>query len=368
VSVVNVCILGDPRSVHLQRIVPGLVERGLRVRVICHKPAEIEGATVERFAVPGPSLRRPFRWTARWTRYLGTLMRTHDVVHVHFLHDWGFTPEVLDRGCFVATPWGSDVTPPPGEQRADAALVAKRVMMLQHAAMVTSWGPTFAKTIAAYADIDAPGIELLPLGVDLNLFRPPVQRVHRPAGAFKVGFFKGFREVYGPTVLMRAIPTVVEALPGTRFHLIGDGPLLEKCEQLAALHEVTASIKWIRRQPHANMPNHLAGWNLSVIPSFCESFGAAAVESSAMQVPVVASNVGGLPDTVIDGETGMLVTPGAPEQLAGAIIHLLRDPSLRINMGLSGRKMAEEHFDWSRILDDWVTTYHHARDRVCAMV
>ncbi len=364
----NVCILGDARSVHLQRIVPGLIERGLRVRVICHKPAPIDGAIVERFTVPGPSLRRPFRWTARWARYLRTLMRTHDVVHVHFLHDWGFTPEVLDQGCFVATPWGSDITPPPGEERAGAALVAKRVMMLQHAAAVTSWGKTFAEAIGAYADIDALRIAILPLGVDLDLFRRPVQRVTRPAGVFKVGFLKGFREVYGPTVLMRAIPTVVEAVPSTRFHLIGDGPLLEKCQQLAALHEVTTSIKWIRRQPHANIPNHLAGWDVSVIPSLCESFGVAAVESSAMQVPVVASNVGGLPDAVIDGETGLLVMPGAPEQLADAIIRLLRDPSARHSMGLAGRRMAEEHFEWSRILDQWVSTYHHACDRVCAMV
>ena len=87
-----------------------------------------------------------------------------------------------------------------------------------------------------------------------------------------------------------------------------------------------------------------------------------------MQVPVVASNVGGLPDAVIDGETGLLVTPGAPEQLADAIIRLLRDPSARHSMGLAGRRMAEEHFEWSRILDQWVSTYHHARDRVCAMV
>ena len=364
----NVCILGDAHSVHLQRIVPGLVERGLRVRVICHKPTAIDGATVEKFSVPGPSLRRPFRWTARWTRYLRTLMRTHDVVHVHFLSDWGFTADVIDQGCFVATPWGSDITPPPGEERAGAALVAKRVMMLQHAAAVTSWGPHFARAIGAYADIDASRIAILPLGVDLDLFRRPEQNIDRPAGVFKVGFFKGFREVYGPTVLMRAIPTVVEALPGTRFHLIGDGPLLQKCVDLAALHEVAASIKWIRRQPHANIPNHLAGWDLSVIPSFCESFGAAAVESSAMQVPVVASNVGGLPDTVIDGETGLLVTPGAPEQLADAIIRLLRDPSVRQRMGLAGRRMVEKQFEWSHILDDWVTTYHHARDRVCAMV
>ena len=87
-----------------------------------------------------------------------------------------------------------------------------------------------------------------------------------------------------------------------------------------------------------------------------------------MRVPVVASDVGGLPETVHHGTTGLLVPPQAPEQLADAIITLLQDADLRHQIGLAGRRLVEEDYDWSTILDDWVATYEKARACTTAVV
>jgi len=92
------------------------------------------------------------------------------------------------------------------------------------------------------------------------------------------------------------------------------------------------------------------------------------LESSAMGVPVVASRIGGLVDTVVDGQTGLLVPPAAPEQLADAIITLLRDHDARCRMGEAGRRFVVEHYDWDKILDRWVETYERTRDRCVAIV
>jgi len=366
----RVCIFGEPRAVHLRRIVPGLARRGLDVHFVCNKPVDVPGATVERFAVPPASLRNPHRWSKRWTRYLRGFLDRYDICHVHFLflRDWGFTPEMMETGCLVATPWGSDIVPPEGEAPPTPDHVARRIAMLRHADMVTAWGPIFAGMVADYAGINREDIALLPLGVDLKLFDPALRGPPHSPGHYKIGYSKGFREVYGPTYLIRAIPTVLDVFPEARFHLIGDGPQLDRCKELAGAYEIAFSIKWIPYQAHANIANHLAGWDLTVIPSLSESFGLAALESSAMLVPVVASNVGGLPDTVLHEKTGLLVEPQAPEQLADAIITLLKDEALRARMGRAGRQVVEREYDWEDILDRWVTTYEQALDRACVMV
>ena len=365
----RICILGDAQSVHLQRIVPGLVERGVDVHIISHKPVAIPGATVSKFEVPPFGIRYPHRYDRRRPQYLKRLMRRFDIVHVHFLSDWGFTPEIMADGCFVASPWGSDIVLPPGEDPPGTDLLASRMTMLGCADGITAWGPRFARMIADFARIDVERIDLLPLGVDLELFKPAEPRLlesnDRP---FRVGFFKGFREVYGPTYLMRAIPTVVDVYPRTRFHMIGDGPQLDRCKELSGFYDINGHIKWIRRQPHANMPNYLAGWDLTVIPSVCESFGVAALEASAMRVPVIASDVGGLPDTVLHEKTGLLVPPQAPEQLADAIIALLGDSKRRRRMGDAGREFVQRHYNWQENLDKWVTTYEAALDRRSVLV
>lgn len=364
----KICIFGDAPAVHIQRIVAGLTARGLTVHIVTGKPCAVPGATVERFRVPRPGPTNLRRWQGRWTRYLEGFLRRFDVVHVHFLHDWGFTPELMEVGCFMASPWGSDIVQPPQEQEPSARLRESRIAMLRHAAGVTTWGPTFATEVARYAGIDVERIDLLPLGVDLDLFRPVEQRIPPCSEEYYVGFFKGFRAVYGPTCVMQAIPRVLQRLPATKFHLIGDGPQLEECRRLARQNGTDPAVKWFPRLPHDDIPRHIAGWDLTLIPSVCESFGAAALESSAMRVPVIASDVGGMRDTVRHGETGLLVPARDPEALSDAITTLLNSPRIRHRMGEAGRAFVEREYDWQAILDKWVRTYEAVRDRVAVMV
>lgn len=359
----KICLLADARSVHIQRIAPGLAARGAAVHIVTHKPTDVAGATVERFRVPPAGLASPFRWRNRWRRMLRDYMRTFDVVHVHFLADWGFTPELIEEGCFVASPWGSDIVPPPGEGHMTDALLTARMTMLRHAACVTAWGPWFASTVASFAGIAVEGIEILPLGVELDVFRPPSGLPHEP----HVGFFKGFRPVYGASYLIQAIPRIIIAVPAARFTMIGNGPQLAECQGMAERLGIVDRIDWLPRRNREKMPAQIAAWQLSVIPSLSESFGAAALESSAMGVPVVASNVGGLPETVRHGETGLLVPPQSPEAIAEAVIHLLQNPQLRRRFSRAGRAFVEREYDWTLILDKWMRTYETALERSCVM-
>lgn len=364
----KICLLGDAQSIHLQRISAGLAQRSLQVHVVTHRPAVIPGVTVQPFRVPPAGLTNLRRWSARRDHFLRGLLRDFDLVHLHFLADWGFTAEMLSDATVAVTPWGSDITQPPGEGAPSEALLAARRMLLQNASLITAWGPRFARTIADYASVRVDQINVVPLGVDTQVFNRALYGWPADHQHPIVGFFKGFRPVYGASVFVKAMPRIAEAVPNVRCCMIGDGPEWEPCRQLALQSGMDSRIDWIARVPHRELPGHLARWQLSVIPSLRESFGLAALEASAMELPVVASDIGGLPDTVRHGVTGQLVPPADPAALADAIVALLTEGDLRRRMGRSGREVVERDFEWNDILDRWVRLYMELRARRCAMV
>lgn len=362
----KICFFANSENVHMQRVAAALAQRGHQVHVVCHNAIHellIPGVTVERFSVPGPGPINPYRWNKRSTRYLQSFFRRFDVVVVLFLQEWGLTPQITEGGCLVAFPQGSDIVPPPGEKPPPSELVAKRIALLHHADLVGVTCTRFARVVAAFAGLDADEIGALPLGVDLEQFQPVDPPAKTRKDELRVGYFKGFREVYGPTYLMQAIPRVLERLPEVKFDLVGDGPQLARCQEMAVRDGVEQSIRWIGRQPHGKIARLLCEWDLTVMPSLCESFGVAALESSAMRVPVVASNVGGLPAVVRDGETGLLVPPESPDALAHAMLTLLCDSKRRSSMGEAGRMWVETQFQWPNVLDQWERTLQCALDR-----
>lgn len=366
----RICLFGDARSSHIRQLAAGLARRGHELLVVTHKPTEIPGVDIEGFLVPEAGVTNLRGWSGRRTQYLRGFLRRFDVVNIHFLADWGFRfdPPLIEQAALVATAWGSDIVDPPGETPASAELIDYRRTLLRRADAVTACGPTFAGTVAKYAGTDVGHIEVIPFGVDLERFRRPAFARTEPRGAPRVGFFKGFRAVYGPTVLMEAIPLVLRVEPEARFDLVGDGAELSKCQAMAAKLEVEHAVTWIPRRQHEALPALLETWDLTVIPSVHEAFGVAALESSAMGVPVVASDVDGLADTVVHGETGLRVPPGDPTALAGAMVELLNDRELRRRMGEVGRAFVEREYDLETVLDAWLRFYERVRETNAVMV
>lgn len=362
----RICVFGDARSVHLQCILPELADRGVRVHLITHHPRDIRGVTIERFRVPDFGWRFPQRWKRRWMRYLRSILRSHDLVNLQFLHDWGFAPDMMSLGRLVATPWGSDIVPPPGEDPPTEERSALRREILRSCAGVTAYVPHFRAAIAAFSGRPEKEIDLLPQFVDLRLFRPMTGSRHSTHG--RVGFFKGFRKVYGAEYLLRAATTILEIRPDTRFCFVGEGPEKLRCREYAAVLGVDRAIHWLPPQPHALLPHILAGWDVAVFPSLCESFGLAALEASAMELPVVASAVCGLNDTVVDGETGVLVPPAAPEALADGVLRLLEDAELRRRMGEAGRAFVAAHFERAAVITRMIALFEEMCDRAAMMV
>jgi phosphatidylinositol alpha-1,6-mannosyltransferase len=154
----------------------------------------------------------------------------------------------------------------------------------------------------------------------------------------------------GHDVMVRALPLVLAKVPDAQWIVIGDGSLRPAIEELARATGVRSSIRflgalddaerddWLRRTHVLAMPSRLPAGGLAG-----EGFGIAYLEAGAYGKPVVAGNVGGAVDAVLDGETGLLVDPVDPIAVAEAIIGLLVDDELARRLGAAGRRHAQNH-------------------------
>jgi glycosyltransferase involved in cell wall biosynthesis len=106
-----------------------------------------------------------------------------------------------------------------------------------------------------------------------------------------------------------------------------------------------------------NIADYLGVADLLLLPSETESFGLAALEAIASEVPVIATRVGGLPEVVKDGEHGFLVPVGDIEAIAERAIELLSDSNLRREMGKRGREWALEQYNTTRVIPQYVALY-----------
>ncbi len=106
------------------------------------------------------------------------------------------------------------------------------------------------------------------------------------------------------------------------------------------------------------LPEFLQKMDIGLVPSsYPEPFGIVNIEVMACGLPVVATKVGGIPEIVVDGETGLLIEPNNPQELAMAIEKLLDSPDLRQEMGKAGRKRVEEKFSWEKHIEQLIEIY-----------
>ena len=111
-------------------------------------------------------------------------------------------------------------------------------------------------------------------------------------------------------------------------------------------------IKLLGRVENRKIPTLLASADLFVRLSRKEGFGVSFLEAMAAGVPIIATSIGGIPDFVIDGKTGMLVAPDHPYEAAQSMKRVLEDPELRGRLTRYARTLVKNHYNWDRIADE----------------
>lgn len=157
-----------------------------------------------------------------------------------------------------------------------------------------------------------------------------------------------FRPVKRVTDCVLIYARVRKQLPGVRLVFVGDGPERAAADHMARQLGVRDSVVFVGKQPR--IADYLSVSDLLLLPSETESFGLAALEAMACEVPVIVSNVGGMPEVVEQGETGYLCEVGDIDCMAKIAIELLSNSQKSERMGKRGRELAIERFASERVI------------------
>jgi glycosyltransferase involved in cell wall biosynthesis len=149
----------------------------------------------------------------------------------------------------------------------------------------------------------------------------------------------------GQDILIRAIADLLNDIPNISLQFIGDGPTKSYLYNLVSELGLADKCCFAGALSHTEVIKHLASSYVSIVPSRSEAFGLVVIESMAVGTPVVAANVGGLPEIVRDGLDGFLVPPDNPGEIAAKLLLLLKNPYLRATMAKNARQRFLEKFE-----------------------
>src|SRR6185295_8769035 len=211
-------------------------------------------------------------------------------------------------------------------------------------------------------------LTVVPCGVDLTLFRPDGPCEPRTPGRRRL-------VSVGRLVQRKGVGNVIQALaqlPDTELVVaggpprdeLGGDPEADRLLRIADAHGVADRVELRGRVGRAGLPALLRSADVVVCAPWYEPFGIVPLEAMACGVPVVASAVGGMIDTVVDGVTGMHVCPRDPDRVAEASRTLLDDPERRAAFGRAGVRRARRLYDWDRVAGATLEVYaRHASVR-----
>jgi len=161
--------------------------------------------------------------------------------------------------------------------------------------------------------------------------------------------------------LLDAWPDVAARFPNARLALVGDGPLRPRLESRSRELGLAASVVFTGFQEATPW---LAAADIVVLPSVTEGMPNAVLEAMALGRPVVATRVGGVPELVEEGETGILVPPNDPSSLAAALCRLIEDPARATRLGNAARLRAAERFAKERMVAATAGVYEDVSPRI----
>jgi N-acetyl-alpha-D-glucosaminyl L-malate synthase BshA len=177
-----------------------------------------------------------------------------------------------------------------------------------------------------------------------------------PQGLPLLVHVSNFRPVKRPVDCVEILHRVSQQGIDTRLVMVGDGSERTNVEHRARCLGVFDKCVFVGKQP--NIADYLSASDVLLLPSDQESFGLAALEAMACEVPVIASRVGGIPEVVTDGETGFLSAVGDVDKMAGDAARLLTDHDFRIEMGKRARESAIARYRTDLVIPRYIEYYN----------
>jgi glycosyltransferase involved in cell wall biosynthesis len=349
----KICYLGENISVHNQKWIEALsVQPDVELHVVSFKRG-VEFKNVVYHYMK--------KYTGDRVDYLLNIFRVRkivkrvkpDILHAHYATSHGFLGACCNYHPFIVTGWGADIFDTSKEpvmrillkwtfQKADAITVLSEV------------------TRQEIKKLTQKNVQLIPFGVDVNKFKPSEKK---DDSKLRIGTIRTLSEKYGVEFLIRAFGKLCSIYPDIQLEIVGDGDLRYALEAMTKELGITDRVVFhgfiSQKTDFQKYYSILSQLDIFAILSILDSetFGVASVEASACGIPVVASDVGGLPEVILHGKTGMIVPRGDSDATAKALELLIIDEALRKSMGREGREHVLKNYDWDKCVLDMMDLY-----------
>ena len=272
-----------------------------------------------------------------------------DILHAHYASSYGLLARLSGFSPFVISVWGADVFDFPTH-----SFLARKILTgnFSKADRVLSTSEIMKKEIQKYTEKQ---ILVTPFGIDPEKFKPLEVNSFFEPGTIVLGSVKQLELKYGTDYLIQAFKKVLDRNPHRKLALllVGSGTKAEAFKNLAEDLGIKDKVIFTGKVPVEKVPEYHNQidifLNISIFDS--ESFGVSVIEAMACEKPVIVSRVGGLPEVVIENETGLIVEPKNIEDTVVAIELFLHNPDLMKKYGKAGRAHVVSKYNWNQNLD-----------------
>jgi glycosyltransferase involved in cell wall biosynthesis len=339
--------------------VMGLREAGQRAALVAHPDGEIRKRAAEGLDLIPIAPRTEMDLTAAWKLARVIKRLAPDVIHAHDPHGIAMASLALSLG--GASTKGRRPPALVASRRVDFHLKDNSLSRWKHRQVDCFIAASDAIRAILLSDgVPASRAVTVHEGIDVErVAGTPAVNVHEafwlPHHAPVVGNVAALVPHKGQRHLIEAAHLVVQAVPDARFVILGEGDLRDQLERLVREH---------RLEKHVLLPGFrtdvigcLKGFDLFAMSSVTEGLGTSLLDAMACSKPIVATTAGGMPEVVVDEDTGILVPPRDHHAMAAAIVRLLNDAALRARMGSAGFQRVSERFSLERMVAGTAAVY-----------
>lgn len=344
---------GEQQTLYLAE---GLMRRGHGSVIACQPGKELALRAADRAVEVRPvKMRAEWDLAAVWKLRSIIKSRSIDIVHMHtsHAHTLGVAAARLSRRALT--------------------VVARRVDFSIYRHALSLSGVKYRYGVDRYVaisrairdvlvkdGISGKRIEVVHSGIDLGRFagvsgKHLREELGLEPGAPVVGCVAHFAWHKALEYLVDAAPLIAEDIPGSRVVIVGEGSLEEEIKDRAAESGADRHITFTGFRK--DVPELLDMFDVFVMPSVMEGLCTSILDALAMRKPVVASQVGGIPEIIEDGVTGLLIPPRDPAALAAAVARVLGDPELARKLAERGRKKVEDAFSTDAMVEGNIGVY-----------
>ena len=333
----RIAIVANANSIHTIRWVDELKNRGHIVKVFSLNAHDTAG-----YFGPEPPLDRRYLLTLgnnvrKTTIFLQNMINDFkpNLVHGFFLTNHGMYASKIKKIPTIVTARGSDVLLDPNASRLLSWIVKN---VVKRADKIVAVSEALSKNIVSWG-INSSKIIVSPLGIDCNLFKPLNKEN-------SVVFSRGFKEVYDPLTLVKAIPYVISKIPNIKFILCGDGPLREECISYLNEKEMMHSVEFPGYVSNERLLAITGNASVMVSPSLSDGTPVSLLEGLASGCALVTSDIPANRFWTIKNKTGLMFDKGNSKHLGEVLVDVLNDNHLLKNVLKEGPKLVREKADW----------------------